>query len=371
MNTILLLLTFNILCGSGDTSFSITGEFEENYTGKVFLVYANKSGGVIDSTAVENGRFKLQGEITEPTKADFFTGEALTKPLGIRSVFLEPGNLKIKTKNKFLLGLTVTGSLTQTEYEKLYQPLDSLKYLSDSLEHLKSNHHADSIRKCYYLSSKRIDSGYVISSSNSWISAYILYQNIVRYKTINFYPADRYYQQFSPDIKNSFIGERIKYVLDADARIKMGKKMPSFQYEDINKKFGYFNDGNLYLIYFWGSWCRPCKEVVPYLEKYKRLFVPKGLKILCIATNDNIDNLKKAVKEEGKDTFINILDHNNYLSRLFYLDGVPSLYLVDKNNILLGKYSVGSQYGYETLDDLTRHINNALHSSSLHGIRYP
>ncbi|NND45114.1 MAG: TlpA family protein disulfide reductase [Xanthomonadales bacterium] len=45
-------------------------------------------------------------------------------------------------------------------------------------------------------------------------------------------------------------------------------------------------DGQLLLVNFWATWCKPCREEMPMLAEVQREFAPRGFQVLGIALDD-------------------------------------------------------------------------------------
>ncbi|MDB9792864.1 TlpA family protein disulfide reductase [Candidatus Pelagibacter sp.] len=91
-------------------------------------------------------------------------------------------------------------------------------------------------------------------------------------------------------------------------------------------------NGNLLLLNFWATWCAPCKEEMPSLDR--------------LQVNQNLSNLKIFainVSQESKkkvDSFFEDLNIENFdpyfdapttLAKIFSLRGVPTSILIDKD----------------------------------------
>ena len=91
-------------------------------------------------------------------------------------------------------------------------------------------------------------------------------------------------------------------------------------------------NGNLLLLNFWATWCEPCKEEMPSLDR--------------LQVNQNLSNLKIFainVSQESKkkvDSFFEDLNIENFdpyfdapttLAKTFSLRGVPTSILIDKD----------------------------------------
>ena len=91
-------------------------------------------------------------------------------------------------------------------------------------------------------------------------------------------------------------------------------------------------NGNLLLLNFWATWCEPCKEEMPSLDKLQINENLSNLKVFAI--NISQEN-KKKVDNFFKD--LNIKNFDPYfdapatLAKVFSLRGVPTSILLDKD----------------------------------------
>jgi thiol-disulfide isomerase/thioredoxin len=125
------------------------------------------------------------------------------------------------------------------------------------------------------------------------------------------------------DIKNLIINKELK-------------KYESITFLDIKNNELNLNDyrGNLILLNFWATWCAPCKEEMPSLD---RLLINKNLDNLKIfSINVGQDNIKKSLN------FFNELEIKNLepffdspvtLAKKFGLRGIPTSILFNKDGL--------------------------------------
>ena len=91
-------------------------------------------------------------------------------------------------------------------------------------------------------------------------------------------------------------------------------------------------NGNLLLLNFWATWCAPCKEEMPSLD---RLQVNQNLSNLKIFAINISQESKKKVDSFFED--LNIINFDPYfdapttLAKTFTLRGVPTSILIDKD----------------------------------------
>ena len=104
-----------------------------------------------------------------------------------------------------------------------------------------------------------------------------------------------------------------------------------FDKKDENTNIVEFN-GNLILLNFWATWCEPCKEEMPSLD---RLQINKKLGNLKIFAINISKESSKKVDKFFKDLSIKNLepyyDAPTTLAKTFSLRGVPTSILINKN----------------------------------------
>ena len=91
-------------------------------------------------------------------------------------------------------------------------------------------------------------------------------------------------------------------------------------------------NGSLLLLNFWATWCEPCKEEMPSLD---RLQINENLSNLKIFAINISQESKKKVDSFFKDlnikNFYPYFDSPTTLAKVFSLRGVPTSILIDKD----------------------------------------
>ena len=89
--------------------------------------------------------------------------------------------------------------------------------------------------------------------------------------------------------------------------------------------------GNLILLNFWATWCEPCKEEMPSLNRLQVNENLSNLKIFAInisqESKKKVDNFFKDLSIENFDPYF---DAPTTLAKIFSLRGVPTSILIDK-----------------------------------------
>ncbi|MBK3496783.1 TlpA family protein disulfide reductase [Viridibacillus sp. YIM B01967] len=95
--------------------------------------------------------------------------------------------------------------------------------------------------------------------------------------------------------------------------------------------------GKKVILNFWATWCPPCKEEVPHMQKIYEEYKNQGVEILAV----NVTNKDKGeeaaaqfVKEHGL-TFEVLLDEEGFAGSTYQVLSLPTTYMIDtKGNMI-------------------------------------
>ena len=123
------------------------------------------------------------------------------------------------------------------------------------------------------------------------------------------------------EIKNIVIHKDLKVY---DNVIFLDKNDKKINIKDFN--------GSLLLLNFWATWCEPCKEEMPSLDRLQINENLSNLKIFAInisqESKKKIDNFFKDLNIKNFDPYF---DAPTTLAKTFSLRGVPTSILIDKS----------------------------------------
>ena len=121
--------------------------------------------------------------------------------------------------------------------------------------------------------------------------------------------------------------------------IKGDKKAPDLCLENLKggiselRKFR----GKVVFLNFWATWCGPCKEEMPSIEKLYQQFKERDFTFLSISVDyEGKDPVKKFI-EKQRYTFPVLLDPECKVLDLYDVKRIPTTILIDKNGKLIGK----------------------------------
>ena len=91
-------------------------------------------------------------------------------------------------------------------------------------------------------------------------------------------------------------------------------------------------NGNLILLNFWATWCEPCKEEMPSLDRLQNNQNLSNLKIFPInISQESKKKVKSFFKDLNIENFEPYFDAPTTLAKTFSLRGVPTSILIDKD----------------------------------------
>jgi peroxiredoxin len=85
--------------------------------------------------------------------------------------------------------------------------------------------------------------------------------------------------------------------------------------------------GKIVLLNFWASWCVPCREEMPAMEKLYKEYKEKNFVVLAVAVKDRKQDAIDFVKEL-KITYPIALDPEAQVGSLYGAWGLPATYLI-------------------------------------------
>lgn len=119
--------------------------------------------------------------------------------------------------------------------------------------------------------------------------------------------------------------------------------------------------GKMVLLNFWATWCKPCREEMPAMQKLYDMFVDEGFVILAVSIDRGKVEAVKAFVDELKLTFPIALDPTQEVRNKYFVNALPTSYLIGPDGKMKG-FITGSRDWAS--DDAVKLINTFLQESS-------
>lgn len=129
-------------------------------------------------------------------------------------------------------------------------------------------------------------------------------------------------------------GIQMRNVKPAESGVAPSINIPTFRHGDFSLAE---QRGKVVVVNFWASWCVPCREEAPMLERVYERYKDRGVVFLGV---DYVDTESKALEfiDEFKITYPNGPDLATEISQKYHIKGIPETYYVGKDGQLYGNY---------------------------------
>lgn len=95
--------------------------------------------------------------------------------------------------------------------------------------------------------------------------------------------------------------------------------------------------GRVVLVDFWASWCKPCKESMPWLSDLQTRYGERGLQVVTVNLDQKPASALEMEKEFHED-FVLVHDPEGKLASGYELQGMPSSFLFDRSGKLVSSH---------------------------------
>lgn len=94
--------------------------------------------------------------------------------------------------------------------------------------------------------------------------------------------------------------------------------------------------GHPVLVHFWATWCAPCRDELPLVEKISRRYDPSTLEVLAVSVDEGWDPVNKFLPAQS--ALPVVLDPGGKASIAWGTSKFPESYLVDRDGTIRLKF---------------------------------
>jgi len=94
--------------------------------------------------------------------------------------------------------------------------------------------------------------------------------------------------------------------------------------------------GSVVLLNFWATWCIPCRDEMPVMERLHQRYRQRGFTVLGVNFKESAPEVHAFLKNLGV-TFETVLDIDGRVSEKYRVRGLPVTFLVDREGRLIWK----------------------------------
>ena len=118
-----------------------------------------------------------------------------------------------------------------------------------------------------------------------------------------------------------------------------GLPAPNFSLPDLDGQMVSLADyrGKVVLLNIWATWCPPCLEEMPSMEKLYQELKGEGFEILAVSIDESGAQDVLPFMQKHKLSFPALTDSKGAIKNLYQTTGVPESFIIDKDGILVEK----------------------------------
>lgn len=126
-------------------------------------------------------------------------------------------------------------------------------------------------------------------------------------------------------------------------KLKVGSPAPPLSVETWvradDASFQSIQNGYVYVVEFWATWCAPCRRSIPKLHAMQEAFGPDGLRVIGVSTEESrtVESFVGRMGPTQMDYAVAV-DAKDKTKRAWMdaadLNGIPSMFIVDRTGVI-------------------------------------
>jgi len=95
--------------------------------------------------------------------------------------------------------------------------------------------------------------------------------------------------------------------------------------------------GKVVLLNFWATWCKPCEDEMPAMERLYQALAPDGFELLAVSVDEQPDAVALFQQRLGL-SFPVLLDPERRISDVYQSYKFPESWLIDADGVLVARF---------------------------------
>jgi peroxiredoxin len=124
-------------------------------------------------------------------------------------------------------------------------------------------------------------------------------------------------------------GQRVKIVREGD-------RAPEFRLTSLDGRSVALSDerGKVVLVHFWATWCPPCVEEMPAIERLYRAFIGKDFDVLAVSVDEGGAQAVGAFMKDNGLSLPVLLNPDRSVASLYGTFKFPETYVIDREGVV-------------------------------------
>ncbi|MCH1385727.1 MAG: AhpC/TSA family protein [Flavobacteriaceae bacterium] len=337
---------------SPSTEYTINGTIDLDDGQKVLLLGVDDDFQLspIDTVEVAAGVFSFSGTSIYP-EMHYLNFE------GVRSLLplvLEPGLITVEAATDSIQNAKIRGTESNVDIVTF---LDGVKSFNSALVEISYELRNAMLRKDSLQTSDLQDQydeilkklteyelSFISDKPTSYVSSLILEQQLSSGQ-IDTEDAKKLYEKLSDRIQKTKSAKNIQKLLYPPEEDKefpgVGQSVSPFEAPNPQGDIVALDDvrGELTVIDFWASWCKPCRDQSPALVQMHKTFADKGVAFISVSLDRNASSWTQAIASDNLDwTHVSNLKYwQDPIAKLYNVRSIPELFLIDESGRVLAR----------------------------------
>ena len=127
-------------------------------------------------------------------------------------------------------------------------------------------------------------------------------------------------------------------------RVRAGQPAPNFTFPGLDGEMVNLTDyrGKVVFLNIWATWCTPCRQEMPSMERLYRELKGEDFEILAVSIDAMGAKAVAPFMKEYELSFPALLDTGGTIQRLYGTTGIPETFIINKEGVIEQKI-IGSR----------------------------
>ena len=329
--------------------YDVRGMYDGGEGKKIYMqvLVGSMDGWTVDSAVVgADGRFVLEGEVTEPMCA-----MVSSEMDGFQSIFLDGSPLELtigvvkasksgEDSTVYMLKEPSLNQLASAEVSDFGAVYFFRNFSKGFMELGKERAKTESERDSLQVEIDRLDAEnerdieeFFERYSDTDAAPFYIDYNLLKYYSLE--EVCGFYDRLSERAKGTKKGRELGERLEVMKRFAPGNPAPDFALPTVAGDTLRLSDlrGHVVILDFWASWCAPCMGEMPVMKEIYAAYHDRGLEIVGVSLDDKRDRWVGAIEREGLAwRQVSSLRGRGGcpVAKLYQVIGIPKLYIIDE-----------------------------------------
>ncbi len=125
---------------------------------------------------------------------------------------------------------------------------------------------------------------------------------------------------------------------------------PPFHLQDLQGRYHHLQDyrGRVVIVSFWASWCGPCREELPSMNRAWSVLQPQGVAMLAVNLGEDPEAVS-AFLTDYPIGFPVLLDRRGHFAQRWRVQGLPTSFVLSARGEIVYRVVGGQAWDDETL----------------------